>query len=1038
MNTQDFKRKLTAVFSADVAGYSRLMGEDEAATVKTLESYKQIMFSLIKQHRGRVIDSPGDNLLAEFPSVVDAVQCGVAVQKELQARNAELPENRKMQFRIGINLGDVIEEGDRIYGDGVNIAARLEALADPGGICVSKTAFDHIEAKLPLGYHFLGEQTVKNIAKPVGAYKVLMEPRVTGAETKGEAKKVTIWHRKRVLAGGVAVLIVIIGVAVWEFYCRAPKIEPASKEKMAFELPDKPSIAVLPFVNISEDSKQEYLSDGITDQIIAGLSRIEKLFVIARNSTFTYKSKPVKVQQVAEELGVRYVLEGSVQKSGDKIRITTQLDDALKGDHLWSERYDRPMKDIFALQDEITIKVVEALRIKLGATDIRRPSGKGTQNLEAFLKFVQGFDYYIRFTPDALTQAARYFQEAIDLDPNYAAPHALMSMSLTQSLWLGASKSPKESIEAATRFAEKARELDESYPMGYLALGQIELTKGQFDKAISYYERGLALDPNNIGLLSSLGSASLRDGRWEEAILHFKRAIRLNPLDPTLALWGLGAVYCRMGRYEEAIPPLKQALRNRPQQMLLTHLDLAACYAGLGKEEEARAAAAEVLKMNPKFTVEEFTKVFPIKDDAIRERYLENLRKAGIPEKPPLPLPDKPSIAVLSFVNLSDDKDQEYFSDGLTEEIITALSKIPRLFVIARNSSFVYKGKAVNVQQVGRELGVKYVVEGSVRRSGDRLRITAQLIDASNGNHLWGDRYDREMKDVFAIQDEITMRIMIAMQVKLTEGEQARLYGKGTKNLDAYLKLLQGRQYLAGTNRENIALAQQVLREAIALDPKYAEAYTQLAGSYFAESTSAGPSMASMARKNSLARAREIAEKAVSLDDSDANPHSILGLVLAAAGEHEEGVAEGRKAVALNPNSADAHARLGIAFLLSAKWEEAIASFQQALRLNPNPPVWCLFSMSGSYSNAGRHDEAIATGKQAVYREPDNILAWIFLTMAYGRAGRGKESQDAAREILRINPQFCIGAAARQTFHPGGVEALRNAGLPVCSPEPRP
>ena len=287
MNTQDFKRKLTAVFSADVAGYSRLMGEDEAATVKTLEAYKQIMFSLIKQHRGRVIDSPGDNLLAEFASVVDAVQCGVAVQKELQARNADLPENRRMQFRIGINLGDVIEEGERIYGDGVNIAARLESLADPGGICVSKTAFDHIEAKLPLGYHFLGEQTVKNIAKPVGAYRVLMEPRVTGAETKGKGQAIPIWRRKPVLAGTVAVLIVIIGLAVWNFYWRAPKFEPASVNKMAFPLPDKPSIAVLPFDNISCDREQKFFCDGVTDQIITSLSKIPHLFVIASNSTLT-------------------------------------------------------------------------------------------------------------------------------------------------------------------------------------------------------------------------------------------------------------------------------------------------------------------------------------------------------------------------------------------------------------------------------------------------------------------------------------------------------------------------------------------------------------------------------------------------------------------------------------------------------------------------------------------------------------------------------------------------------------------------------
>ena len=356
MADEGFKRKLTTILSADVEGYSRLMGDDEEATVRTLTAYRDVLTTLIQQHNGKVVDSPGDNLLAEFVSVVDAVQCAVAVQKEIKTRNDQLPKNRRMLFRIGINLGDVIQEKGRIYGDGVNIAARLESLANPGGICISKTAFDQIESKLPYGYEFLGDQTVKNIAKPVSAYRVLMEPRVTIAGEL-EKEKRSPARRMPILVGAVAIIVLAVALGIWQFYIRRPSVEPASVDKMTFPLPDKPSIAVLPFNNLSGDPEQTYLVDGLTENIIGGLSKIPEMFVIASNSSFTYKGKPVKVQQVAEDLGVRYVLEGSVQRSDEQLRVTTQLIDALNGRHVWSEKYDRKMEDFFSVQDEITLNL---------------------------------------------------------------------------------------------------------------------------------------------------------------------------------------------------------------------------------------------------------------------------------------------------------------------------------------------------------------------------------------------------------------------------------------------------------------------------------------------------------------------------------------------------------------------------------------------------------------------------------------------------------------------------------------------------------
>jgi len=330
MAEEGFKRKLAAILSADVEGYSRLMDDDEEATVITLTSYRSAITDLVQQYRGRVVDSPGDNILAEFASVVDSVNCAVEIQRELAERNEELPDNRKMQFRIGVNLGDVIDEDGRIYGDGVNIAARVESLADAGGICISGRVHDQVENKLGLEYEDLGKHEVKNISRPIQVYRVLSYP--GAAANRAVQAKESLGRRWRKIGFSAgAIVIVIVAIGVWQFSQRTQSVEPASVEKMAYPLPDKPSIAVMPFDNFDGDTEQENFSDGLVEEIITALSSVPEFFVIARNSTFTYKGKPTKVQQISEELGVQYVLEGSVRKSGEKVRITAQLIDALKG-----------------------------------------------------------------------------------------------------------------------------------------------------------------------------------------------------------------------------------------------------------------------------------------------------------------------------------------------------------------------------------------------------------------------------------------------------------------------------------------------------------------------------------------------------------------------------------------------------------------------------------------------------------------------------------------------------------------------------------
>ena len=471
MVQEGFKRKLTAILSADAAGYSRLMAEDEAATVKTIASYREIMASLIKQHRGRVVDSPGDNLLAEFSSVVDAVQSAVAVQNEIQTRNAELPDNRRMEFRIGINLGDVIDEDGRIYGDGVNISARLEALADPGGICVSKTAFDQIETKLPLGYEYLGEQSVKNIPKPVGAYRVLMKPDAAG-KVIGEKRFLGRYSRRTAMAAIIILVIVAGGLVSWNIYLQqSKKIEPASMEKMAFQLPDKPSIAVLPFVNKSGDPKQDYFSDGITETIITALTQIQNMFVIARNSTNTYKGKDVEIKQVSEELGVRYVLEGSVQKTENRVRISAQLIDAITGKYLWAERWDRDLADIFALQDEITKKIITSLNVTLLKGEDARRWAQSTDNLEAYLKFLEGTKIHQQNTKDSNLLGRQMLEEAIALDPNFLTAYAQLGVIHIVDAAYGWAESFDKSLKAAEELAHKALSLDDSFAGAYVTIG---------------------------------------------------------------------------------------------------------------------------------------------------------------------------------------------------------------------------------------------------------------------------------------------------------------------------------------------------------------------------------------------------------------------------------------------------------------------------------------------------------------------------------------------------------------------------------------
>jgi adenylate cyclase len=612
------ERKLAAILSADVKGYSRLMGDDEVATVRTITDYRESIATAVSRHGGRVVDAPGDNVLAEFASVVDAVQCAVEIQRELGARNAALPMSRQMQFRIGINLGDVIVEGPRLYGDGVNIAARLESLAEGGGVCLSGPAYDQVEGKLPHVYEFLGEHTVKNIARPVRVYRLRLTP---GAGPAPEARSAPrSVRRRRVVVGGIGLLL-LAGIGAGWWWWRV------SVSSGRLPLPDRPSVAVLPFTNLSQDPAQEYFSDGVTEDLITGLSKVSGLFVIARNSVFTYKGKPVKIRDVGRDLGVRYVLEGGVQRSGSRVRITAQLVDAGTGYHVWAERYDREVRDIFAVQDEVTQRIVRALAVKLSAVEqgrLARPAA----DPEAYDLVLRGEEERRRTTRESNAEARRLFVKALDLDPEFARAYAGLSWAHLQS-WQFLWSADPESLERARELAERAISLDDTMASGHALLAQIYLWKKQHDRAIAEAERAIAVAPNNADGYETLAEVLGWVGRPQESLKAIQHAMRLNPHYPFFYLWTLGHAYYLAKRPAEAVDALTRLLAQNPN-FVAAHAYLGVLYTEMGRDKEARAAWDQAQRIGSGASLASIGQRVPYQRPEDLDRLLTAARKAGL------------------------------------------------------------------------------------------------------------------------------------------------------------------------------------------------------------------------------------------------------------------------------------------------------------------------------------------------------------------------------------------------------------------------
>src|SRR6266851_5285202 len=610
------------------------MGEHEEATLRTLTSYRRLIDGLIQHHRGRFVNSAGDSVVAEFASVVDAVQCAVVIQTTLRAENANLPPDQRMEFLIGVNLGDVMVEGEQIYGDGVNVAARIESLAEPGGICVSGTVCEHLGNRLALSYEDLGEQSVKNIAKPVRVFRVLLEAGGAATPTRqieGVARK---YVRRGVFSiAGLAIIAATI-IFVQHLSLRPPtpsaSIPPA--QPPALPLPDKPSIAVLPFTNMSGDRDQEYFSDGITDDLITALSRLKDLFVIARTSTFTYKGKAANVRDIGHELGVAYVLEGSVRKAGDNVRITAQLVDATTGDHLWAEHYDRPLKDIFSLQDEIVRRIVTTLNLQLTLDkQWRYFVAQSTDSPEAYDDYLRGLEYFGKYpSAEGTLKARQMFEKAIELDPAHTDAHGWLGLTNFVSWYSQYSGDDPEVLDRAIGLEQKAIALDEAHAyLAHALLCRIYSFKRQYDQAVTECQRAIELAPSYFFSYYCTADTLVRSGKPQKAIGFVEKAERLDPHYRVGWEQVRGEAYVVMGRYADAIPIFKAFFVLQPNGVW-EHVWLAIAYTELGREQEARAEALEIMRLSPRFTLKAEKERMALQDQTLEERYLNDLRKAGL------------------------------------------------------------------------------------------------------------------------------------------------------------------------------------------------------------------------------------------------------------------------------------------------------------------------------------------------------------------------------------------------------------------------
>ncbi len=1026
------QRRLTTIVAADIAGFSRLVGTDEEGVLAAQQRHRRELFDpLLDEFHGRVANTAGDSLLLEFPSAVEAVRFAVAVQQGMASRNSEVSSDRRIEYRIGINVGDVLAQGGDLLGDGVNVAARLEGLAEPGGICISRTARDQVRDRMDIELEDMGEVEVKNIARPVRVFRVLQDGKVS-------SKKAVRSRPPWVTYAAVAAFVFVVAVAGGVWWWQIPDFEPADPSSFAYRLPERPSIAVLPLDYTGTDEKENgYLADGLSQNIVSSLGHRNEILVIDWGSTHALKGKEFDFRSAAERFGVQYILKGSVQKPGEKLRIAVRLADATNGRVLWSRVFDRELQDFFEIQDGITKDILVAMNVKLvSGNQGELAAAATTTSLKAYSLASRAWQEGRKYTPQSTKKALELLRLAEEEDPEYAAAmtsRALMHLTAGRSFF---SKDPKASLAKAMEIADKAVRSKPDYAFGLATQGFLDLWRSEHSRAIKRTERAVEIFPNSAGSNMTLGHAYLYNGYPENALAWYERAKRLDTRFLPSLSWHQFIALTDAEKYQDALRQIEQHVKKR-RVSPYTYAYQAISLAALGRDDEAKAAITTLLEKYPGRTSRSlFHPIMqPYKDDWAFKRYAPILSRLGLPEHPPEDKRSKPSIAVLPFANPSADEEQGYFADGITEDLITDLSKVSGLIVIARNSVFTYKGKNVKIQDVARDLNVSHVLEGSVRKSGNRLRITAQLIDGETGAHLWAEKFDRKPADVFALQDEIVEKISRALKVALLPEEKRVIELRPTKSLEAYEAFLQARHFTRLPRAVNKKKAIDHVDRALALDPEFVAAQVQHALTAF----HIWRHTASWAIPILEAKAR--LDHAISrVDALDPGNPRILQLKTERAytlGQPNQALALIERALKTNPNNARLLTSKSDVLLRLDRLDEAREVLDAAVKVWYQLDAQLLSHLAANYSLLGDFETSVRLAKQARQRGYSRYpTAWILASSFVGL-----NQMDAAREeanfILEAWPSASTSRPSVTSTFPAHSKIgrqwfarLRAAGLP--------